>query len=90
MYPKAALFSFVLAAFGTSAAPNPISKRADSIPLTIYEGPSCTGTILTTANVPTDGSCFGFSPILSGNTDSFRLDVLNSLPEGCVSKSPIS
>lgn len=45
-------------------------------------------TPVTTAWVPTDGSCFGISPIISGNTDSGMIlqQNLATLPTGCKRK----
>jgi hypothetical protein len=75
-----------IAATATSAAPTAeMTKRRDTIPFNFYSGAGCnTGTAVTTAYVPTDGSCFLTSPIFSGNTDSALILPLNlaSLPAG--------
>ncbi|KAF2280137.1 uncharacterized protein EI97DRAFT_439202 [Westerdykella ornata] len=84
MQTKTVLASLLFAAIGTQAAPSVHARQADSIPLNIYEGDGCNrGPPITTANVPTDGSCFAFSPILSSQTDSARIDAAGSLPAGC-------
>jgi hypothetical protein len=76
-------------ALSASAAPA-IEKRIDAVPLSIFTGTGCNSnpTPLTTAYVPTDGSCFGIAPILSGNTDSGLIDqvLLKTLPAGCSRK----
>jgi hypothetical protein len=73
----------------TNAAPS-LSARLDAIPLSIFSGLGCNSgpTPLTTAYIPTDGSCFGISPIVSGNTDSGLIDqtLLKTLPAGCSRK----
>jgi hypothetical protein len=83
-----------LAATAVSALPSSLSKRVDAIPLAIYSGLGCNSnpTPLTTAFVPTDGACFGISPIVSGNTDSGLIDqtLLKSLPKGCTRKLLLS
>jgi hypothetical protein len=80
------LASLLIAATGINAAPS-LSARLDAIPLSIFSGLGCNDspTPLTTAFVPTDGSCFGISPIVSGNTDSGIIDqtLLKTLPAGC-------
>lgn len=85
------VFALLVAAVGISAAPSQMSQRAASIPLNIYLGDGCNDSAhpnpVATANVPTDGSCFPISPIVSGNTDSGRIDVPGSLPAGCKRKS---
>ncbi|KAF2875389.1 hypothetical protein BDV95DRAFT_616537 [Massariosphaeria phaeospora] len=83
MYTKAVLVSLFLAAVGTHAAPALEARQDPAIPLSIYEGGGCQGNVITTAFIPTDGSCFGFSPILSQPTDSARIDLANALPTGC-------
>ncbi|KAH7384281.1 hypothetical protein DE146DRAFT_221819 [Phaeosphaeria sp. MPI-PUGE-AT-0046c] len=64
-----------------------IEKRIDAIPLSIYQSAGCNDgpTPVTTAYIPTDGSCFGVSPIISGNTDSGIISQRNlaALPAGC-------
>jgi hypothetical protein len=79
----------ITAAVGTNAAPS-LSARLDAIPLSIFSGLGCNDspTPLTTAYVPTDGNCFGISPIVSGNTDSGLIDqtLLRTLPAGCSRK----
>ncbi|GAB1312006.1 hypothetical protein MFIFM68171_02216 [Madurella fahalii] len=82
MQTKAAIASLFLAAMGTHAAPSPEIRQA-AIPLNIYDGDACGGPVISTANVPRDGSCFGISPIVSGQTDSARIDVNDALPNGC-------
>jgi hypothetical protein len=81
------LATLFVAAVGINAAA--IEKRVDSIPLNIYTGTGCNqGRPITTAFIPTDGSCFGIAPILSGNTDSGLIDdtILKTLPTGCTRK----
>jgi hypothetical protein len=82
--------AFLVAAVGISAAPAAeMTKRIDTIPLSFYSGPGCnTGIAVTTAYLPTDGSCFPTSPIFSGNTDSALVDpaLLAKLPAGCSGK----
>jgi hypothetical protein len=72
-----------------NAAPS-LFKRLDAVPLSIFSGLGCNAgpTPLTTAFVPTDGKCFGISPIVSGNTDSGIIDqtLLKTLPAGCTRK----
>lgn len=43
---------------------------------------------VTTAFIPTDGACYGVSPIVSGNTDSgiISQSQLAALPAGCTRK----
>lgn len=79
---------FLAAAIGASAAPTDFTKRLDSIPLSIYSGEVCSSQGVTTAYIPTDGSCFPTSPIFSGNTNSFFVDPANlsKLPAGCSRK----
>ncbi|KAF2826037.1 hypothetical protein CC86DRAFT_38293 [Ophiobolus disseminans] len=80
------LTTILLAATGISAFPA-LQKRLDAIPLSIYPSTGCNSgpTPLTTAFIPTDGSCFGISPIVSGNTDSgiISQSQLLALPAGC-------
>ncbi|EMD65133.1 hypothetical protein GGP41_003772 [Bipolaris sorokiniana] len=76
----AALFS------SATAAPLAASSSLDAgVPLSIWGGQSCTGSGVSVSYIPTDGKCFGTSPIFSGNTDSFRItaDNLAKLPSGC-------
>tara|TARA_R110002003_G_scaffold3266_1_gene25013 strand:+ start:528 stop:818 length:291 start_codon:yes stop_codon:yes gene_type:complete len=83
------LATLLVAAVGINAAPA-MEKRLDAVPLSIFSGTGCNSepTALTTAYVPTDGSCFGISPIVSGNTDSGIIDqtLLRTLPAGCTRK----
>jgi hypothetical protein len=89
MQTKAIIASIFLAAVGVYAAPAVEARQVESVPLNIYEGSGCnSGPVVSTANVPTDGSCFPVSPIISGNTDSARIDVAGSLPQGCTRKLP--
>lgn len=77
--------SLLFAATGIKAAPSLVARLA-TIPVGIYSGPGCNNTPgpATTANVPTDGSCFPISAIVSGNTDSGLIDMnLVTLPAGC-------
>lgn len=76
------------AAIGANAAPTDFTKRLDSVPLSIYSGEQCASQAVTTAYIPTDGSCFPTSPIFSGNTNSFYVDPANltKLPAGCSRK----
>ncbi|KAF2742261.1 hypothetical protein M011DRAFT_481861 [Sporormia fimetaria CBS 119925] len=83
MQTKAILTSLLLAAAGTQAAPAIESRQVTSIPVSIYDNNNCVGSIVTTINVPTDGSCFSIAPILTANTDSARIDVPGSIPNGC-------
>jgi hypothetical protein len=82
--------ALLIAAVGINAAPTAeLTKRLDSIPLSIYGGSGCnSGTGLTTAYINTDGLCQGISPIFSGNTDSGVILPANlaSLPKGCSGK----
>ncbi|USP81967.1 uncharacterized protein yc1106_09241 [Curvularia clavata] len=73
------------AAIGANAAPTDFSKRLDAVPLSIFSGEQCASQAVTTAYIPTDGSCFPTSPIFSGNTNSFYVDPANlsKLPAGC-------
>ncbi|CAE7021636.1 hypothetical protein CFE70_003031 [Pyrenophora teres f. teres 0-1] len=82
------LLTCFIAAAGINAAPAPISKSLSSIPLLFYSGEKCNTAVskgITTIYLPTDGKCFGTSPIFSGNTDSAIIDssVVKSLPAGC-------
>jgi hypothetical protein len=80
--------SFFLAITGINAAPS-LVPRLPSIPVEIYTGAGCNNspTPITTAYVPTDGSCFPISPIVSGNTDSGLLNTNQvMLPAGCTGK----
>ncbi|EDU48805.1 hypothetical protein PtrSN002B_010309 [Pyrenophora tritici-repentis] len=82
------LFTCLVAAVSINAAPTSISKRRSDIPLLFYSGDKCNTAIskgVTTIYLPTDGKCFGTSPIFSGNTDSAIIDksVVSSLPTGC-------
>lgn len=72
-----------------NAAPSLTPRQATSIPVEIWEGTGCnTGAgPITTANVPTDGSCFGISPIVSGDTDSGKVSSSYTFPAGCTCKS---
>lgn len=83
------LATLFVAAIGINAAPA-VEKRLDAVPLSIFSGTGCNSEpiALTTAYVPTDGSCFGISPIVSGNTDSGIIDqtLLRTLPPGCTRK----
>jgi hypothetical protein len=76
----------LIAATGIAAAPTK-EKRLDAVPLSIFLGTGCNSNpiAVTTAYVPTDGNCFSFSPIISGNTDSGIIDqtILRTLPAGC-------
>jgi hypothetical protein len=80
----------LILATAVSALPSSLTKRVDAIPLAIYSGLGCNSNPipLTTAFVPTDGACFGISPIVSGNTDSGIIDqtLLKTLPKGCTRK----
>jgi hypothetical protein len=82
--------ALLVAAVGINAAPA-MEKRLDSIPYSIFGGAGCNSspTPLTTAYIPTDGSCFGISPLVSGDTDSGLIDQtkLKTLPAGCTRKS---
>lgn len=85
-----ALFTLLLLT-PTSAIPTSpqLTKRLDSIPLTIYSGPTCAQSIYTTtAFIPADGTCFSPSPIFDSNTNSFRIESANlaKLPKGCSCK----
>jgi hypothetical protein len=83
------IISLFIAAVGINAAPS-VLPRADSVPISVYDGPGCNNNPvpLTTANVPTDGQCFGISPIVAGNVDSFRIESsAYTVPAGCNSKS---
>jgi hypothetical protein len=85
--------ALLIAAVGINAAPAGMSKRLDAIPLSFYSGAGCnTGTAVTTAYIPTDGSCFPTSPIFSGNTDSALISQTNlqTMPAGCTRKSSSS
>ncbi|KAL5120005.1 hypothetical protein ACEQ8H_002103 [Pleosporales sp. CAS-2024a] len=78
------LTALLLSTSGINAAT--LAQRLDSIPLSIYTGPGCNdGPAVSTAYVPTDGSCFGISVVLSGTTDSGLISPLNlaRLPAGC-------
>ncbi|KAF1938498.1 hypothetical protein EJ02DRAFT_457817 [Clathrospora elynae] len=80
------VLALLVAAVGINAAPTEMSKRVETIPLAFFSGPGCnSGPGVTTIYIPTDGSCFGTSPIFSGNTDSCLIDdtILKSLPAGC-------
>jgi hypothetical protein len=83
------LATLLVAAAGINAAPA-LEKRLEAIPLSIYSGLGCNSNPipLTTAYIPTDGKCFGISPIVSGNTDSAIIDQVNlaKLPAGCTRK----
>ncbi|KAF1994662.1 hypothetical protein P154DRAFT_624565 [Amniculicola lignicola CBS 123094] len=84
MQTKAIIASLILAATSIHAAPALEARQVTSVPLNIYEGAGCnSGPVISTTNVPTDGSCFPVSPIISGNTDSARIDLAGSLPRGC-------
>lgn len=80
------IFSLLFAVTGINAAPG-ISRRQDAVPLQIYDSAGCNNgpTPVTTVFLPTDGSCFGFSPIVSANTDSGLVNT-GDLPAGCKSK----
>lgn len=85
------LITCFIAAASINAAPAPMSKRLSDIPLKFYSGDKCNTSVsagITTIYLPTDGKCFGTSPIISGNTDSAIIDtsVVKSLPAGCSSK----
>ncbi|KAF2682798.1 hypothetical protein K458DRAFT_390712 [Lentithecium fluviatile CBS 122367] len=68
------IVALFVATVGINAAPS-ADRRATSVPITIYEGTGCnTNPVpITVANVPTDGTCFGISPIVSG-PDSYRVE----------------
>lgn len=86
-----AILSLLVAAVGINAAPS-LAPRADSVPISVYNGSGCNSdpTPITVANVPTDGNCFGISPIVAGNTDSFRIEASQyTVPAGCTSKSKL-
>ena len=77
------------ASTSTLAAPTPLFKRLYAIPLAIYSYDKCDPSVsVTTAYIPTDGSCFQPSPIFSGNTNSFSINPadLARLPKGCTCK----
>lgn len=77
MQTKAVLALLIAA---VSAAPS-VAPRAETIPVSIFEGDGCNdGPAVSTANVPTDGSCFPISVVIGGETDSFRAE---TLPAGC-------
>jgi len=85
------LITCFIAAVSINAAPAPMSKRLSDIPIKFYSGAKCDTSVsagVTTIYLPTDGKCFGTSPIISGNTDSAIIDtsVVKSLPAGCSSK----
>lgn len=83
MHSKSILITLLFSAVGAHAAPALETRQADSVPLNIYNGDACRGDVVTTANVPKDGSCFSFSPIVSAQTDSGRIDATGTLPSGC-------
>ena len=71
---------------GTSALALTPIKRLPTIPLSFYSGSGCnTDIAVTTAYIPTDGTCFPTSPIFSGDTDSALIStvLLANLPPGC-------
>ena len=78
--------ALLVATVGINAAPA-LETRVDAVPLSIFSGTGCnqSPTAITTAYVPTDGSCFSISPIVSGNTDSGIIDqtLLRTLPADC-------
>lgn len=78
------LSTLLVAAAGVSAAPAEVqfTKRAESVPVDIYNGGICTGTIASTTYLPTDGLCFPLYAILSGNTNSVKIPA-GALPAGC-------
>lgn len=78
----------LLFAAAANAAPS-LTPRAASVPISIFEGAGCNDNPnpVTIANVPTDGSCFPISPVISGNTDSGLIDDTQyTVPAGCSSK----
>ncbi|KAH7377812.1 hypothetical protein BKA66DRAFT_513411 [Pyrenochaeta sp. MPI-SDFR-AT-0127] len=82
------IIALLVVAVGVNAAPSvELSKRIDVIPLSIYESAGCNDgpNPVSTAFVPTDGSCFPISPIVSGNTDGGIISQtqLAALPAGC-------
>lgn len=82
------LLTLLAAAVGINAAPS-LSPRLTSIPVRVYDGPGCnSGPAATTANIPTDGLCFGIAPRLTQTTSSAMIhtDDLRALPAGCTSK----
>jgi hypothetical protein len=81
-----ALLALLVAAVGINAAPAPadLEARLTSIPVQVFNGPGCNeGPAVSTANVPTDGSCFPISAILSGTTNSVLVDYRVALPSTC-------
>lgn len=83
-------FTVATLLFAAAVSGAAVEKRLDAIPLSIYESDGCNNgpTPATTAYIPTDGSCFGVSPIISGNTDSGIISQSNlaALPAGCTRK----
>ncbi|EMD87822.1 hypothetical protein COCC4DRAFT_172989 [Bipolaris maydis ATCC 48331] len=80
----AALFSSAIAA--PLAAPLAASSSLENgVPLSIWGGQSCNSQGVSVSYIPIDGTCFGTSPIFSGNTDSFQItaDNIPALPSGC-------
>lgn len=78
-----ALLLCLLTAFtGINAAPSLASRQLDAIAIGVYDSDGCNnGPPSNTANVPTDGSCFPISAILTENTSSGLVDT--ALPAGC-------
>ncbi|KAF2275586.1 uncharacterized protein EI97DRAFT_459060 [Westerdykella ornata] len=78
--------SIAVAATGINAAPAELAPRLTSIPLSIYDSPGCNnGPASSIANIPTDGSCFPTTAILTANTNSVLINTENlaALPAGC-------
>jgi len=90
MQTYAVALSLLFAATGINAAPGVSPRQSTSIPIQIFDSAGCNnGPPTTTINLPTDGSCFGFSPVVSSNTDSGLIDSSVTLGAGCRSKSTL-